>query len=213
MSVIVECRVSAPHLVLSDALAAVPDATVNVEREIGTDPDHPLLFFWVSGDVDAFHDAMLADGSVRDETVLDRFPERRLYRVQFADPGAVLYGTYVELGAVPLSISGDADGWSLEMRFPDRGAVSAFRDRCTDLDLSFELDSLYRGRDGRDRDVLTRPQREALRAAVDSGYFAVPREATLEDLAAQLDISRQATSERIRRAVAALAHSETSAQS
>jgi len=208
MSVIVECRVSAPNMVLSHARTAVPDATVTVEREIGTDPDHPLLFFWVSGDVDAFHDALLADDTVRDETVLDRFTDRRFYRVQLAEPGTVLYGTYVELGAVPLSLEGDADCWELEMRFPDRAAVAAFRDRCAELGVSFELKRLFRTREDRKEDSLTAPQREALDVAVELGYFSVPREATLEDIAAELGVSKQATSERIRRAVAAVARSE-----
>lgn len=51
---------------------------------------------------------------------------------------------------------------------------------------------------------LTPPQTEALRAAVDAGYFAVPRAATSEEVAAALDLSKSAFLERLRRAEATL---------
>lgn len=42
-------------------------------------------------------------------------------------------------------------------------------------------------------------QREALILAVERGYFAVPRETKLEEIAEELGITRQAASERVRR--------------
>jgi predicted DNA binding protein len=36
--------------------------------------------------------------------------------------------------------------------------------------------------------------------AIDAGFFAIPRETTLADLAAELDISDQAVSDHLRRA-------------
>lgn len=46
-------------------------------------------------------------------------------------------------------------------------------------------------------DTLTEKQREAVRIAVDSGYYDTPRRASLEDLAARLGISRSAVSQRL----------------
>ncbi|MFC7019992.1 MULTISPECIES: helix-turn-helix domain-containing protein [Haloarcula] len=51
---------------------------------------------------------------------------------------------------------------------------------------------------------LTAPQREALLLAYEMGYFDEPRAATLEDIAARLDISRQAVANRLRRGHRAL---------
>ncbi|UIP00590.1 helix-turn-helix domain-containing protein [Halobaculum sp. CBA1158] len=51
---------------------------------------------------------------------------------------------------------------------------------------------------------LTPPQAEALRAAADAGYFAVPREASSEAVAAELGVSKSAFLERLRRAEATL---------
>jgi hypothetical protein len=47
---------------------------------------------------------------------------------------------------------------------------------------------------------LTPAQREALAMAVDRGYFSSPREVSLSELATELSISKQAVSQRIRRA-------------
>lgn len=43
-------------------------------------------------------------------------------------------------------------------------------------------------------------QREVLITAEEKGYFSVPRDAQIEDIAAELDISPNAVSERLRRA-------------
>lgn len=47
---------------------------------------------------------------------------------------------------------------------------------------------------------LTDKQREALNLAVEYGYYDQPRDATLADLASELDISKSAVSQRLRSA-------------
>jgi len=51
---------------------------------------------------------------------------------------------------------------------------------------------------------LTDKQREVLDTAREMGYFEVPRDATAAEIAEELDISPQAVSERMRRAISAL---------
>lgn len=75
--------------------------------------------------------------------------------------------------------------------------------------LSFHMGHL-RDADGWQRDSLasvTMPaeQRAALRAAVEGGYYETPRETTLDDLAATLDIPRSTLSYRLRQAETRLA--------
>lgn len=48
--------------------------------------------------------------------------------------------------------------------------------------------------------VLTVLQKETLELALDQGYYDVPKKASLHDLAADLGVSHQALSERLRRA-------------
>jgi predicted DNA binding protein len=78
-------------------------------------------------------------------------------------------------------------------------------DFCDEHGLNFEvssireLDSEPAGRYG-----LTTQQYEVLATAASQGYFEVPRAVTLEELAEEFDVSHQAVSERLRRAVNAL---------
>jgi len=51
---------------------------------------------------------------------------------------------------------------------------------------------------------LTPAQEESLRYAVEMGYFTVPREATADDVAAEMGISKSAFIERLHRAQHAL---------
>jgi predicted DNA binding protein len=55
-------------------------------------------------------------------------------------------------------------------------------------------------RDGRAPEtLLTDRQRECLRAALRAGYFEVPRECTLADVAEQMGVDKSTASETIRR--------------
>ena len=48
-----------------------------------------------------------------------------------------------------------------------------------------------------DTDSITSKQREAVRAAIEAGYYETPREADLSDLSDELDVSRSAVSQRL----------------
>jgi len=64
--------------------------------------------------------------------------------------------------------------------------------------LSYELNSLVGSR--ATDDILTDRQQEVLETAVRCGYFEVPRECTLADLAARLDVDKSTVSAILRRA-------------
>lgn len=63
--------------------------------------------------------------------------------------------------------------------------------------LSYELESLHRSAPS--NDVLTTRQRDVLETAVRRGYFKVPRECTLADLAADLAVDKSTVSTVLRR--------------
>ena len=62
------------------------------------------------------------------------------------------------------------------------------------------------------RAALTDRQREVVAAAVDLGYYDVPREATLDEVAAELDIAGSTVSTHLRKAEAALVRAAVSAR-
>lgn len=67
------------------------------------------------------------------------------------------------------------------------------------VDLRLETTGEYRPDTGRLAALLTDRQRETLRAAVDVGYYEVPREATYEDVARELDIAAGTVGEHLRK--------------
>jgi len=73
----------------------------------------------------------------------------------------------------------------------------AFGEALNERDRHYELLSLVHTDE--DESLLTERQRECLQAALRRGYFEVPRECTLAELAAELDVDKSTASETIRR--------------
>ncbi|WP_254831727.1 helix-turn-helix domain-containing protein [Haloglomus salinum] len=201
MSVIAEYRLSADRLVLGSTFETVPDIELELERSFATDPDHPILFAWGRGPLDAFERAATDDPTVADLNVLDTVGEKRLYRIAVGDATeVVLYPRWVELGAERLEAWYADDWWHSRTRFPDRDALADYRTYLADNDIAFQLKRLYDAEQATDDDLgLTPEQRETLVLAYEMGYFDIPRGTTTSGLAEELDISNQAISERLRR--------------
>jgi len=96
---------------------------------------------------------------------------------------------------------------------PRRGAlrdlVAALRDRAATVHLEqvLPLDVGDEGRELRiDAEAITEKQREAIATAVELGYYERPREADLDAVAARLDVSRSAASQRLNAAETTLIH-------
>lgn len=90
------------------------------------------------------------------------------------------------------------------MRFPDRDALGAFRDQIERTELSVQAIHQWESAPRADRYGISDAQQEILHLASQRGYFDVPRQASLADLAEDLDVSSQAASERLRRGLDSL---------
>lgn len=210
MSLIAEYRLSSPKLPLMESLAAVPELTLHVEHEHAENPREPTLFVWAAGgDFEAFETAVDDDRSVASLRVLERLDDRRLYRIQISPRAEVVMSPAgVAVGASQLSVSATHEGLDVRQRFPDHDALRRYNELCREQNVSFSLRRLY----GLDSDVsasdsahgLSQKQCETLRLAVATGYFDVPRGVALGDLAAELGVSSQSVSERLRRGTATL---------
>ena len=201
MSVIATFYLETP--ILRIALERVPEMTVSIEQQTVTDTTPLTLMFWASGDdFETFEAGLAADPTVTGSGVLASINGTRLYKVQLTEYGeeVITYQQWAELDAVFLSSERSGDGWRIRMRFPDREGLHRYAEFCEEHDLTFDLQSVYRAEAGReDTYGLTDVQRETLLAAVEAGYFAIPRETSTEELADRLGISSQAVSERLRR--------------
>lgn len=206
MATLITATVPAEAFALSETLAAVPDATFDCEKLVETGDDSIMPLLWVrTPDFDALDEALAADPTVNGISLLTDLGEERLYRMEWVDHIPIVLRMITNGEATVLSAATDDDHWVLRVLYPTREGLSDTVDFCETQGLDFDVRSVRElegepsGRHG-----LTESQYEALTAAVERGYFAVPREVELGDLADDLGISHQALSERIRRGVDAL---------
>ena len=203
MSLIAEYRFRSPKLALWDTLERVPDARLELLEEVGTDPERPFLVLRATGvDFETFERALADDETVADFEHYAEFDDSRIYRLQIsAATELVIYPIWVEVGAASQEARWEDGWWWDRVRYPDREALGTVRNWFADHDVEFEMAALY-DEDDRPRTatVLTPVQRDTLETALDMGYFDVPRQATIDDVADRLGVSSQAISERLRRA-------------
>jgi len=202
MSVIAEFRVWSSVLAMAETLDAMSDIEIDLVQQAGTDPNTPYLLFWVTGDsLAAFDEKLHDDATVTNVERYTKAADRVLYRARITETAdVVFYSLWVELGAEQIDVR-YADGWWYNrMRLPDRDALATIEEWCVDSGVDFDLQAVYTDDEtAYPRATLTDEQREVLQVAHDLSYFDVPRSATLADVAAELGISSQAASERLRR--------------
>lgn len=202
MSVIAEFRVWSPELAMSDSLSTVQNVKLDIVQEVGTDPDRPYILFWARGeDTNDFEQALHDDETVSDIELYSEFDGRALYQVRVGETVEVVsYPLWVELGAEQIEAQFHDGWWHIRMRLPEREGIGTIESWCEENDVDFELLRIYthQGRSSLTPE-LTDEQRAVLRVALEKGYFEVPRDGNLKDIAEKLGISSQAASERLRR--------------
>lgn len=199
MSLVAEYTVCLPEY--AAVLEEVPGMRLVVEGMTACDPETVSVTFWAEGsDFATLEAGIERTATIREVKELsDRVDGRKLYQLRLP-AAATNYWAWTGLGGVLLDCTLTRSGMWMRMRFPDRDALAAYHDHCETQDCTFELTGLKSTDDTEnDHGALTTPQAELLTAAVERGYFDVPRRTTMADLAAAFDISNQAASERLRR--------------
>ena len=202
MSIISEFRFRSPGYVLSETVAGLPNIRLDFVQELALDPQQPYLWFWAYDcDMAAFEAGMERDETVAEFVSYTETDTHTLYRIQVSEHAEIVnYPMWVDVGA-ELMDGGYEDGWwHSSVRLPNRDALNRVEEWFDRHEVQFELSGVYTSESRREiTSQLTEEQREALRVAIDHGYFDVPRNGTLGDIASELGISTQAASERLRR--------------
>lgn len=187
---------------LHSTLHAVEGIEFEIERVVAYDTDRIMPLVWVTrADFDALDAALEEDPSVDEIELVSDLEDERLYQMGWVEQIDTLIEILVEERGTVIAAFGTETGWNLRILFPDRDCLSRTYDHCTEQDLSMTVTSVYDLDEGRQgRFGLTDEQQDLLTVAFDRGYYAIPRETTLAELAEELDASHQALSERLRRA-------------
>jgi len=206
MSVIAEISIPATEFELGRIIDVTGPATVELESLVPAG-DQAVPFLWVhDADFEAFEDEVMVHSSVDDLTRIDAYDDRVLYTLDWSVDGDSVLAAVRTLDAYVLDATGACDSWRFELRFPSHDALSTFQEVCRDHDIGFEVLRVY---NPSKPDLgpwfgLTERQREAIVLAVEGGYYDIPRSCTTVELAEELDISDQAVTERLRRAIVTL---------
>jgi predicted DNA binding protein len=188
---------------LAYALDEVPEIAVEAERIAAHSTSWVMPCLWAAGgDFDAFDAALEADSTVEEVVEATDVGDEKYYQLEWSDDVIQHVDAAIDKEASILNAEAENGEWHLRVRFVSREQFEAFRDYLADQGLTFRLQNLTESTTPRqEMGGLTDAQRDALVAAVKAGYFAIPRNATMADVADGLGISEQAASERLRRGI------------
>jgi predicted DNA binding protein len=209
MAAIIEFSLPTEEFALEETFDTHPGAHIEIERVVADDPEQITPYVWVrTDDFEAFEAALEDDPTVESVTRFSETDEERSYQMTWTGSIDFIVQVLTEYSGTITHADGSADGWDLRVVFPDRQALSRAYEAAQQAGLQFEVKTIYGAEDPRGVQYgLTEAQRNMLAAAFEAGYFSVPRETSLSDLAEQQDISHQALSEWLRRATGQLVES------
>lgn len=204
--IVAEVRLDHPDLVLRPTLRRAPDVTVDPEYRTIVGTNRTVLYVTARGSTYAtFESALREDPTVDEPTLVERYADRRVYRVELTDRAITYVPKTAELGGRVLGSTSSRDGWIVELRLPDRDSLVEFNEYCRERDVTFQVTHLRSAEGEEDAVVgLTEKQQELLTVAYEQGYFEVPRGISQSELADRLNVSKSAISQQLRRAIAAL---------
>ena len=207
MSIIVEFELASDDFELGRVFSVVdPAASIELESLVAI-PDSTLPFVWITGpNHRTLEDTLLHHPTVNNVERIDEFADRSLYALDWTLDYDHLF-RYFRENEIQILTAGSTNGrWTFILRFQTHKALSAFHDYIEAAQISVDIDSV---RNLRDEDQttfygLTEAQRETLVMAVREGYYDIPRDVDTSELSEHFEISGQAVTERLRRAIATL---------
>lgn len=209
MSIVGDFTIPTDSFALADALAAEPSMSVEADRLASHSTMEVIPFVWAAdGDFASFESALEDDSTVDAATVVEVTTEEKLYHVEWDQSIRDLVDEVVDHHATIAEATAREGKWNLRLRFAEEEQVSTFQEHFRETDREFAVERIYHPSEPRQRMFgLTPEQREALVAAFEGGYFAIPRDASAEEIGDRLGISANAASQRIRRGSKALIRS------
>jgi len=199
---------SLPHdaVALEYTFQELPELEVEAERIAAHSRAWVMPCLWAANaEFDATDEVLAADPTV--DRIVDgyEFGDEKYYQLDWTGEVDERIDEYVDERGSILDAEATVRGWQLRIRFISRDQFDAFRDALTERGMSFQLRDLTEpGAPRQSFGSVTPEQRNALVVARERGYFDIPRDAEVSDIADELGISDQAVSERLRRGTANL---------
>lgn len=201
MTVILEFSLPADAFPFGRSTNGDPDVRVQLERLIPLKQAR-IPFVWATGDeFDQFEQHLRDSQIVKHVEALTRVGDSVLYYVEWYEAKEAFLNGLADVNGTIMEAHGN-ESWSFTVRFRDHTDLTRFHQFYQDNNFPVHVDRVYSPDESSLTEYgfgLTPDQREAVTMAVEQGYFAIPRETTLEEIAEELGITSQAASERVRR--------------
>jgi predicted DNA binding protein len=197
-------RVKHPDIVLTETIAHDSSSKVKPVSEAGTNPKSGRFLYHVeSSDFRRFEDGLRNDHTISEfERVIETSDGKALYSFAYTDKAKTFSPVISNANGVALEMENDGNAWLITVWMPEREKLvnlwNYAETNSIEIDLQQvnEYASVVNTAAG-----LTENQREALLVAFEAGYFEEPRDVTLSEVAAKLDISQPAASGLLRRGI------------
>lgn len=192
--------VPASETALGDTFERLPDVGFRLDRVAESGSRSRFAPVWIDAADRSELDAALAeDPSVTVAGVLIEGADALLYELEFGERMRAMADVVFDHGGVIRDAVARDGTWRFRLLFPEEAETSIVHETLRDRGLRVEVTHVSTA-EWLDDGGLTDKQYEALRIAHRSGYYEIPRETSLENLAEQVTITYQSLSERLRRA-------------
>lgn len=205
MAVIADLVLPREEFELGRILSTGPDTNIALETIVPLG-ERSVPFVRVFDEHRSFETSVEAHAAVNDIHAVTRNDEETLYALDWDVSSDTFFAGLVRVEATILGGQALGDKWEFNLRFPSHDGLADFRDYCGKNDIPIDMAGLFNPTrpEAGPWYGLTPPQRESLARAVEAGYYSIPRRVSTNDLAAEFDVSDQAMTERLRRAIVAL---------
>lgn len=202
MSVIVDLTVPAGEFSVGETLLMDNQTRIVLESVVPIG-DMTIPFIRVFGGRESFEDTVRLSADVNEIRQVSTHDGEILYAIEWDIGSEDFFEGIARNNGTVVEGTGRGDVWSFELRFDTHGDLSNFQTYCQEEGINIEVAALYNPtKPGAGPWYgLTSPQRTALSRAVTDGYYSIPRETTTKELADEFNISDQAMTERLRRAI------------
>ncbi|EMA00750.1 HTH DNA binding domain-containing protein [Haloarcula vallismortis] len=210
MGLVAEFQIDCDALPLVSVAAAVPEASITLSLQYNHGRRPVFLATVTGGSEQAIERAFTDAYDVQEWTRIGTAGDTRRYQAMPALSFEEQLGGQVDdldglealatADAIIEQITVTTDGWEQMGWFADRAAFTEFAS-FWQQNARFRLERLTQDTEPKPPgNGLTDRQLEALRTAYEMGHFEIPRRASLDAVAQELDISASSLSERLRRA-------------
>ena len=197
-------RVEHPDIVLTETVTHDRSSKVKSVSEAGTDPTSGKFFYHIeSSDFTRFEEGLRNDSTIGEfERIIETGDEKAIYSFEYTDEAKIISPVISAANGVVLDMENDGSAWIFNVWMPERTDLVHLWDYADQNDIAIDLLRVNEYASFGTTDAgLTDSQRDALLVAFETGYFEEPRNATLSEVAAELDISQPAAGGLLRRGI------------